>query len=452
MINTFLSNIASQLDTPLHGKDSQFIGISTDTRTLTQGSLYIAIQGEHFDGHNFLAEAAKKGAAGAIVNRKVDCDLPQIVVSDTILALGTIAGKWRDQFSLPLVGVTGSNGKTTLKNMIATIFRAACGNENAVLATEGNLNNNIGLPLNLVRLNQQHRYAVLEMGMNHFGEIDYLTYLAKPSVAIINNAAEAHLEGLNDVAGVAKAKGEIFSGLSANGCAILNRDDAHFDYWRGLVDGKKYLTFGLNHPADVTATIAANNQITLKTPQGETTFTLPLLGRHNVMNALAATAAALAVGIDLVTIRKGLENIKPAPGRMNQYALANGVTLIDDTYNANPFSLDAAVQTLASCAGTKILVLGDMKELGPDAKDFHFKSGEKIRAAGIDYLFTFGNLSAAATDAFGSTTHFTDKEKLLAALNPLLKNTTVLIKGSRSMHMETIVNGIMPDVKLAHAH
>jgi UDP-N-acetylmuramoyl-tripeptide--D-alanyl-D-alanine ligase len=454
MIQTTLSMLATQLGVAYCTQDIDFCGISRDTRSLQPGNLYMAIQGEQFDGHQFIADAAKKGAVAALVSHVVDHPIPQLIVPDTILALGTISKWWRDQFSLPLIGVTGSNGKTTLKNMISTILRTACHNADEVLATEGNLNNNIGLPLNLARLNQQHRYAVLEMGMNHFGEIEYLTKLARPSVAVINNAAEAHLEGLGDVSGVAKAKGEIFLGLTENGTAILNRDDAHFNYWLQLISKHTYLSFGLEHPADITANYTSGQPITIKTPKGEITVALPLLGKHNVMNALAATAATLAVGVDLFAIKAGLENVKPAPGRMHQYVLANHAKVIDDTYNANPFSLQAAINTLATFAGTKILVLGDMKELGPDAKQFHFDAGQKIKTAGIQYLFTFGNLSAATTEGFGQNAlHFSERDKLIATLLPLLKHdVTVLVKGSRSMQMEKIIAGIIPEEQLEHAH
>ncbi len=455
MIQTSLSAIAEQLGIAPPSQDIDFCGISSDTRSLQPGNLYIAIRGEQFDGHQFVADAAKKGAAAVLVAHAVDYPIPQLIVDDTILALGTLAKHWRNRFSLPLIGVTGSNGKTTLKNMLAAILRAACHNQaEHVLATEGNLNNNIGLPLNLVRLNEEHRYAVLEMGMNHFGEIEYLTKLAKPTVAIINNAAEAHLEGVNDVAGVAKAKGEIFLGLSENGIAILNRDDAHFNYWLELIGQHRHFSFGLDHPADVTAVYNVGQPITIKTPKGDITVALPLLGKHNVMNALAATAATLAVGVELAAIKAGLENVKPAPGRMHQYILANHAKVIDDTYNANPFSLQAAVNTLATFSGTTILVLGDMKELGPDAKQFHYDAGQKIQAAGIEYLFTFGNLSAATTEGFGQNAqHFTERDKLIAALLPHLKNeVTVLVKGSRSMQMEKIIAGIIPEEQLENAH
>ncbi len=453
MIHGTLSDLANQLDVRAPAQDTDFSGISIDTRHMLPDSLYVAIRGEQFDGHQFVAEAAQKGAAAALVSQKMDCDLPQLIVNDPILALGKITENWRDRFSIPVIAVTGSNGKTTLKNMIASILRAAC-EDNLVLATEGNFNNHIGLPLTLSRLNEKHRYAVLEMGMNHFGEIEYLTRLAKPSVAVINNAAESHLEGLQNVAGVAKAKGEIFLGLTPNGTAVLNRDDAYFDYWRGLIGDHRFISFGLDHPADVSANYIENKPLTIHTPHGDITVKLPLLGKHNAKNALAATACAIAANIALTDIQAGLENVKPAPGRMRQYVLAHQVKIIDDTYNANPFSLDAAVNTLATFSGTKIVVLGDMKELGADEKQHHFVAGEKIRAAGIHHLFTLGNLSAATTDAFGNNaTHFTEHNKLAEALLPYLKNdVTVLVKGSRSMQMEKIIAHIIPAEQLDHAH
>lgn len=456
MIKMSLSEAAKHLECTVPSSDLIFQGISTDTRTLVPGNLYVAIRGEQFDGHDFVAEALKKGASAALVSRQVNSAIPQLVVNDTLAAFGKISQIWRQRFSIPIIGVTGSNGKTTLKNMIASILRAACHNDAAhVLATEGNLNNNIGVPIMLSRLNEQHRYAVIEMGMNHFGEIAYLTQLAQPQVAVINNAAEAHLEGLKDVAGVARAKGEIFLGLSKDGTAILNRDDGHFDYWRGLVENENkhpFLTFGLQNTADVSATIHENQDITIKTPKGKIDVMLQLLGKHNVMNSLAATAAALAINIDLSVIKQGLENVHPAPGRMRSYFLPNGPRVIDDTYNANPFSLQAAVNTLATFSGEKVLVLGDMKELGPDAKQIHFAAGEKIRAAGIDYLFTFGDMTAATTEAFGKNAqHFTDRDKLISALQSHLKTgATILIKGSRSMRMEKVVAGIIPEKELEH--
>jgi len=454
MITMPLSQLATIFGIPFSEKDVTFHGVSIDTRTLVPGNLFIAIRGEQLDGHDFIQEAVKKGASAALVSRRLVSPIPQLVVKDTIDTLGKLSAYWRDQFPIPLVGITGSNGKTTLKNMTASILRNACNHPVSVLATEGNFNNAIGLPLTLLRLNKEHRYGVIEMGMNHFGEIAYLTQLTKPAVAAITNAAEAHLEGLQSVAGVAKAKGEIFQGLNDNGLAVLNRDDPFFNYWHDLIGNRKYLTFGLKNTADVTASMVEGNTITLKTPLGNTDVTLPLPGTHNVMNALAATAIAIALHIDLAAIKQGLENVAPAPGRMQQYFLPGGVHIIDDTYNANPFSLLAAVNTLTLFNGTKIVVLGDMKELGPDAEQIHFDAGQKIREANIDYLFTFGNLSAATSKAFGENAqHFTEREQLIMALQPYLKqNVNLLVKGSRSMKMEKVIAAIVPEDQLEHSH
>ncbi len=426
----------------------EFTGISIDTRTIQPGNLFVALVGSRVDGHDFIAEAYKKGAAAALVSRPIESPLAQIQVDDTILALGKLGAAWRDKFDIPFIAVTGSNGKTTLKNMIASILTAACGGDSTqVLATQGTLNNHIGLPLTLARLNPTHRYAAIEMGMNHFGEIEYLSKLTRPHVAVITNAAAAHLEGLGDIAGVARAKSEIFLGLSKSGFGILNRDDAFFPFWREQISQHSYLTFGFHSDADISATLheASKTGVTIKTPEGSMEVNLPLLGKHNILNALAATAATLAIGIELNAIKAGLESILPAPGRLQMHLLANGVKIIDDTYNANPFSLQAAVDTLASFTGKKILVLGDMKELGNEAKLLHQTAGEKIRQAGIDYLFTYGELSASTAQSFGEGAyHFNEQDKLLNALKPFLYNqTTILIKGSRSMHMEKVVAGLV---------
>ncbi len=446
MITMSLAELTKILNINSFEADQAFNGVSIDTRTLQPGNLFVAIQGEKLDGHDFVAEADQKGASAALVSRLIDSPIPQIQVSDTIDALGKLSAHWRQRFTIPFIGVTGSNGKTTLKNMIAAILRAASSNGPAeVLATQGNFNNHIGLPLSLLRLNANHRYAVVEMGMNHLGEIAYLSQLTKPMrVAVITNAAEAHLEGLQSVAGVAHAKSEIFLGLEKNGVAVLNSDDAHFSYWRDLVKEHSLLSFGLKNPSDITATIKHHSSTQLHTPKGNIDVLLPLLGTHNIMNALAATAATLAIQIDLETIKKGLEQVAPAPGRMQESFLPGGTRVINDTYNANPFSLQAAITTLAAFPGTRILVLGDMKELGADEKKLHYQAGEKIRAAGIQYLFTLGELSKAASEAFGEgAEHFTEYNTLVSALQPhLTPDNTLLIKGSRSMRMERIINTI----------
>lgn len=452
MIKMTLSEMAKHLDGATITQDAECVGLSRDTRSLTKKNLYVAIRGENFDGHNFVVDAHKKHAAAALVDHPIDCPIPQIIVKDTIAALGKIAAAWRSQFNIPFIGVTGSNGKTTLKNMIASILRAATGSETKVLATEGNLNNNIGVPLMLARLDDKHRYSVIEMGMNHPGEIDYLTHLVKPHVAVVNNAAAAHLEGLGDIAGVARAKGEIFGGLDKDGIAILNRDDAFYDYWEKLTAQHNHITFGLQHATDVYATFSDDSTITLYTPNGEVDVTLPLLGKHNVMNALAATAATIALDINLAVIKKGLEAVKPAPGRLQLHVLANGVRIIDDTYNANPASMTAAIHALAEMSGTKILVLGDMKELGVDAKALHAEIGKKAFDAGINYLFTFGELTKETTKAFGKDAeHFTDRDELVKALQKhLKKGSIILIKGSRSMTMEKIVAKLLPNYEHTH--
>jgi len=449
MIRMTLSRAATLLGLKEAFPETEFQGISIDSRTLLAGNLFAAIPGERVDGHDFIKEVYQKGAVAALVTRRMECDIPQILVNDMTVALGQLAAAWRQAFHLPIVAVTGSNGKTTLKNMIAAIMTAACnGNEAEVLATKGTLNNHLGLPLTLFRLNQHHRYAAIEMGMNHFGEISYLTQLTKPTVAVINNAAAAHLEGVGDVAGVARAKAEIFEGLNKEGIAILNRDDAFYDYWLKQVGDRSSLSFGFSNQADIHAILqpaTQTQQLSLQTPKGKVDIQLPLLGKHNALNALAATAASMAVGIDLQVIKAGLEAILPAPGRLQLHTLSNGVKVIDDTYNANPFSLAAAVETLTGFTGKKILVLGDMRELGTDAKSLHQTAGENIRKAGIDYLFTFGDLSSNTSLAFGEGAyHFNEQDKLLNALKPFLYNqTTVLVKGSRSMRMEKIIAGLM---------
>jgi UDP-N-acetylmuramoyl-tripeptide--D-alanyl-D-alanine ligase len=323
MITMTLSELAKILGVSCSQPDLKFTGICRDARTAKPGNLFFAIIGEQFDGNNFVDDAFKNGAVAAIVSRKIDSAIPQLIVEDTIDALGKLSKNWRDRFNLPLIGVTGSNGKTTMKNMIAAILQAARNQDAALtLATEGNLNNNIGVPFTLARLNNNQRYGVVEMGMNNAGEIAYLTAMVRPQVAVISNAAESHLQGLKDLAGVARAKGEIFAGLPKDGVAVLNRDDAYFDYWRDLVSGHSYLTFSLQQQADVTATIPASSStthqlITLHTPAGSIDINLPLLGKHNVMNALAATACALAINIDLAAVKAGLEGMHAAPGRVH---------------------------------------------------------------------------------------------------------------------------------------
>jgi len=434
-------------------------GVSSDSRKIVNGDLFVALRGEHFDGYNFVAMAAKAGAVAALVNAdsfqaqgaggKVQDavpipDIPLLLVEDTQLALGHLAAWWRRQFDIPVVAITGSNGKTTVKEMLASILRVAAGSADAVLATRGNLNNDIGMPLTLLQMNAAHQYAVIEMGMNHPGEIDYLTRIAVPDVALINNASGAHLEGLGSVEAVARAKGEIFTGLRHHGTAVINSDDQHAVIWRALAGAHPLLEFGLNANADISGTWQPHGygvRLDITAPQGMFSADLQVPGVHNVLNALAATAAATVLNIPLATIAEGLEKFTGVPGRLQlKYAL-HGASLIDDTYNANPSSMRAAISVLAQAGGKRILVLGDMGELGGEAAGFHAEIGAEARRAGIEKLYALGTLSVNAVREFGSgALHFGQIEELENALEKELDaNTTVLVKGSRFMKMERVV-------------
>jgi UDP-N-acetylmuramoyl-tripeptide--D-alanyl-D-alanine ligase len=453
-----LSQAAQATGGKLVGTDVTLGEISTDTRKLAQGDLFIALRGERFDGYEFVGQAMQNGAAAVMVNADSFTALPTIlepqfpilIVDDTRLALGRLAGWWRKQFSIPLVAITGSNGKTTVKEMLASILSEAAGNADAVLATKGNLNNDIGMPLTLLRLNERHGYAVIEMGMNHPGEIDYLTRIAVPDVVVINNASGAHLEGLGSVQAVAQAKGEILVGLEHHGTAVINADDEHASLWRGLAGAHPLLEFGLDRQADVWGTWHPNGgqpqnfglQLDAQTPQGNFTAVLQVPGEHNARNALAATAVAIALNIPLEKIVTGLEKFSGVSGRLQRKAALHGASLIDDTYNANPASVRAAINVLAQAGGKRILVLGDMGELGDDAAAFHAEIGAEARRAGIEKMFALGILSANAVHEFGSgAKHFGNIEDLLDALEKELDaNTTVLVKGSRFMKMERVVS------------
>jgi len=438
-----LHEAAEALGARWAGNDVMLQGVSTDTRTLQAGQLFVALRGPHFDGHDYLAEAKAKGAAACMVEKPV-ANCPALIVSDTRLALGKLARAWRRRFAIPLIAVTGSNGKTTVKEMLASIL-VQQGN---ALATRGNLNNDIGLPLTLFRLDEQQASAVVEMGANHAGEIAYLTRLAEPDIAIITNAAPAHLEGFGSLEGVAKAKGEIFQGLGNHGTAIINADDRFAPLWRDLAKNNQQLTFGLHQPADISAHWQAGDrgsQLRVTTPQGEMELHLALLGEHNVMNALAAIAAAQAAGMPLAVIKAGLERMQPVPGRLQLKPGRNGSRIIDDTYNANPASLAAAIQVLAGFAGQTILVLGDMGELGEDALSLHATAGRAAKAADIDALYSVGSMAQAAAQAFGEGAQsFTDQASAIAALQPkLTSHVTVLLKGSRLSHMERVVDALV---------
>ena len=451
----------------IQGGDVRINGVSSDSRKIVQGDLFVALRGEHFDGYNFAATAAQAGAVAAMVNadsyqerltgRKEQKavpapGIPLLLVEDTRVALGRLAAWWRRQFDIPVVAITGSNGKTTVKEMLAGILRAAADSADAVLATIGNLNNDIGMPLTLLHMNATHRYAVIEMGMNHPGEIDYLTRIAAPDVALINNASGAHLEGLGTVEAVARAKGEIFSGLQPHGTAVINSDDEYARLWRALAGAHPLLEFGLNSEADVSGTWHPHGyglRLDVTAPQGMFAADLHVPGMHNARNALAATAAATVLNIPLETIAAGLEKFSGVPGRMQRKAALHDASLIDDTYNANPASMRAAINVLAQAAGKRILVLGDMGELGGDAEILHAEIGTEARRAGIEKLYALGALSGNAVREFGNgARHFERIEDLLAALEKELdENTTVLVKGSRFMKMERVVSHLVDTEK-----
>ena len=442
-----LSQAALALHSRIEGGDIHFSAVSTDTRTIQHGDLFIALKGENFDGSKFVAQAVSAGAVAAVVNAESvieNAPCPIVRVPDTRLALGTLAAYWRKQFNIPVVAITGSNGKTTVKEMLAAILRVDTGSEESVLSTKGNFNNDIGMPLTLLRLRATHRYAVIEMGMNHPNEIDYLTRIACPDVALVNNATGAHLQGLGTVEGVARAKGEIFAGLVAGGTAIVNADDVYAVLWRNLAGAHKVIDFALEHDAAVKGSWTPLNYgggLQADTPAGELRVELQVPGEHNALNALAAASAALALQVSLTTIAKGLEGFGGVAGRLQRKPALQGATLIDDTYNANPASMNAALEVLAQAKGKRIFVLGDMGELGADAAKFHQEIGIAARELGIERLLALGTLSVEAVHEFGAgAQHFTGIEALNAVLQQEMDaQTTVLVKGSRFMKMERVV-------------
>jgi UDP-N-acetylmuramoyl-tripeptide--D-alanyl-D-alanine ligase len=442
-IRCMLSTVAGWLDARLEGGDGEFFGVSTDSRGIEPGMLFVALRGPNHDGHDHVDQAFAAGAVAALVDRPVAADIPQLLVTDTHLALGRLAAAWRRQVQTPLIAVTGSNGKTTVKEMCAAILSHA----GTTLATLGNLNNDIGVPLTLLRLSPEHRFGVIEMGANHPGEIAYLTELAAPQVAIITNAAAAHLEGFGSIEGVARAKGEIFAGLSDNGVAVINADDDYAELWRELSASHQTLCFGLAKPADVGARGMGDvhgSDLEVLTPLGSFHLNLPLAGRHNIMNALAAITAALALNIDFSDIIAGLESLSAVNGRLTMRAGLNGATILDDSYNANPSSLHAGLEVLAACGGMRLLILGDMGELGEDAEALHRQAGEEARDMGIDGLYATGRLSRSASEVFGDNGHFYEQQQqLIDALQPQMnKDVTLLVKGSRSSRMERVVKAL----------
>ncbi len=438
---------AAGMSVAVQGADILLKGVSTDTRSLQKGELFIALSGPNFDGNTFAEKALKSDAAACLLERDRGV-APALIVDDSRRALGLLAQAWRQRFSLPLVAVTGSNGKTTVKDMLASIFSR----KGRVLATRGNLNNDIGMPLTLLRLNSSYDYAVIEMGANHAGEIAYLSELAAPDVALITNAAAAHLAGFGSLEGVAQAKGEIYSGLAAGGCAVMNADDAFVSLWHKIMANEKRnlrcLDFASVAKADVHASWpATDGQVKINTPEGEFDLRLALPGRHNLMNALAASAVAMAVGVDPASIRVGLEAMQTVPGRLQLKTGVAGSRILDDTYNANPASIKAALEVLQDFSGRHFLALGDMAELGKDEKMLHAQTGEQARASGVQRLYTLGALSRAAATAFGGEAQiFSSHSSMLERLHEDLDaDVTLLVKGSRRMQMDKIVHALSVD-------
>jgi UDP-N-acetylmuramoyl-tripeptide--D-alanyl-D-alanine ligase len=464
MIPLLLSDIAKVTDGKLIGVDSTVHQLVTDSRALNKGEAFLALKGPNFDGHRFIKQVMDAGCSALIVdhdiavkNEAVSNTIPYIIVNDTHKALGQIAAYVKQQVAPKTVAITGSSGKTTVKEMVAAILSRL----GHVLATKGNFNNDIGVPLTLLRLENKHDFAVIELGANHIGEIAYTTELVKPDVAIINNIAAAHLEGFGDLCGVARAKGEIFEGLSANGVALYNQDSKYADKWQWRLVDKNVRKFSCLNKSDCySSNVILDDDgcasFQLNAQLGSTYIELTVPGKHNVCNAVAAAAIAIEFGASLDDIRIGLAEMVAVKGRLNINQLGECFKLIDDTYNANVESIKAGTELLANYSGRRILILGDMGELGSDARSYHQEVGEHAQTMKVDDLLTLGVLSQNSSDAFNKQAinqnnqkgnHFSERNKLMAHLKTLLENEqqqiSILVKGSRSAHMEYVVKDIV---------
>ena len=443
-----LDEAAAAADGIWSGANVAFSGVATDSRAVAPGDLFVALKGERFDGHAFVAQAMARGAAAALVSRRVEggARVPQLIVDDTLAALGRLAAAWRARFVLPVLALTGSNGKTTVKEMLAAILAAHCGGRDDVLATEGNLNNDIGVPLMLLRLREHHRYGVFEMGMNHLGEIDALSRLAAPGVALVNNAHRAHIGMLGTIEAIAQAKGEIYAGLARDGIALVNEDEPFAAYWKGLAAGHRIVTFGTAASAAVRG-LFDDGQVRLVTPLDAFAVRLQVPGEHNARNAIAACAAAFALEIPWRAIQEGLAAFAGTPGRLQSRRGTGGATIVDDTYNANPDSMKAALRVLARASGRRVFVMGDMGELGDAAAALHAEIGAFARGAGIETLLALGPESIHAVEAFGAgATHFATLDALVEAARALAApGATILVKGSRFMQMERAVERLVAE-------
>ncbi len=452
-----LSDLAQAVAGTLVGADCEIRQVSTDSRSIAKGDVYFCLSGEHFDGHDYAESAVAAGAVAVVCERRMDCGVPEVLVSDTRQAYGTLAKLWRDSLTVKLIGVTGSNGKTTVKQLLKEI----CATAGSVQFTRANDNNDIGVPQTLLRVNESHDYAVVEMGANQLGEIEWLASIAKPNVAIITNVSASHLEGFGSLDAVSREKSAIYTNLAEGGVAVVNRDDQFAEDWLVLNQGRLVVTFGGGKNADIYAESIDGGRVRLHCglPGREATkdTDCQLAGNHNLLNIAAAAAAAIVCGIDLAAVAQGVANAKPVKGRLNVHQLTTGLTLIDDTYNANPASARAAIEVLANHKAERWLVLGDLKELGDDAALHHAALGEFARENGIDRLYAIGDLCRRAVDAFGENAKwFEDKKQLLAELQLQLgstsvggddasensQDTMVLVKGSRSMAMNEVVDAL----------
>ncbi len=440
-----LEDIVKALDGHLVGEPVKVKGVSIDSRTILSGNLFVAIEGEHFDGHLFLTEVEEKGSVAAIVHKDVSTKLPCIRVKNTEKALLKLASWWRDQFHIPCLAVTGSCGKTTVKELIYSIL--SC--QGRAMATYGNLNNEIGVPLSLLRLEPGMAYAVFELGASKKGDISPLTQAVRPEVAVITNAAPAHIEGFKSLKGVAEAKGEIFSGLSETGTAVVNADDNFFDYWQSVASPHSVLTFGIKQAADVMASEvklgSKGVEFCLISPLGQEVISLQTPGEHSVLNALAAAAAVIPLGVTLGSIKEGLNAYRPAlPGRLMPFRAYGGAEGIDDTYNANLASVKAAISVLSQSPRKRILVLGDLAECGDKGEEIHREIGTIAHERGVHQIFTIGQLSRFSAESFGhNAQHYRNLEDLVKNLKVhLVGSVTVLVKGSRSASMERVVEAI----------
>ncbi len=448
MIRMPLSAMAACTGSPVPGRDPAIEGITIDSRQVRPGMLFAALRGEHTDGHDYVQAAVEAGAAAILVAHPVAGDVPQLVADDVQLALGKIAAAWRREVDPLVVAITGSNGKTTTKELVSNILRL----DAKVLATSGNYNNELGLPLTLFGLDPSHEIAVLEMGAARAGDIGYLAGIADPGVGLVTNIGPAHLQGFGNEEGVARAKGELFSALPADGCAVINGDEPWRNMWVAMSNAGRTLFFGSGPDCDVRAMQQRDGHRVIS-PAGEFDLQLNLPGAHNLQNALAATAIACALEVPADRIREGLEATRPVPGRLNLVHAEGGWTVIDDTYNANPASLYAALQVLAHQGGEAWLVLGDMKELGPDSRKMHAEMGEAARSLGVKRLYAIGEVTPATVDTFGrGGRHFESHEALIEALREELRaGVSCLVKGSRSMGMERVARAISDECEVREA-